>query len=114
MQKKKDHLTLLHLDRPKLYAILAFLSAIGLKEVPFLGDLWKFICHVIYHKICICRPFLNNIKDNIAKNNKNAHLEAIVGAKKTASRWKDFCSNRRIRKKNSKYIFTLTDISDRN
>ena len=30
-------LTLLHSERPKLYAILAFLSAIGLTQIPAFG-----------------------------------------------------------------------------
>ena len=34
------HLTLLHSERPKLYTILAFLSAIGLEILYALHELW--------------------------------------------------------------------------
>ena len=34
MKKQKTYLTLLHSERPKLYTILAFLSAIGLIYKP--------------------------------------------------------------------------------
>ena len=37
MEQKVPHLTLLHSERPKLYSILAFLSAVGLTVVNILG-----------------------------------------------------------------------------
>ena len=42
MARKSISLTLLHSERPKLYAILAFLSAIGLRR-PFHNKLSIFV-----------------------------------------------------------------------
>lgn len=69
--------------------------------------------YVDYNRSCfhynlhpyIFSPFLNNIRAVHSKNNntKSRALEAVVDAKKSVSKWKEYVNKKRKKKKTSKW-----------